>query len=423
MFLSITNKGEMQQEAMTLLGASTKRGDDTKIGFFGSGLKYAMAVLIREDIKFHIYSGKSEVKITTQPVNFRGKEFQRICVNGEPTSMTTDMGVDWEPWFALREVLCNAIDEGSHTIDMVEKVKGAKGVTTFAVEMSSSLNNVMEFWQKYFCEKRPDVVLAVNASQVFHGDDKELIVYRRGVRCHHERTKALFHYNMQWAEINESRVLSSQWSFNRSLVQWLAKHANEEIARRIVDNFYGTYEATLDWDCDDMTFSNEWLAIIGNRALVAQEVTGYFMEDIAEGALVLPHSLVKGLKNYFKDKVRVLGRSDKYGNRIVVDMDERKKTMLTDVLGFLKKSGIDCTYPVHLAKFKNSYTHGEADKDEGQIYIAEATFDNGKRYLALTLMEEMMHLKSGAGDGSRSFQNYIISELLKRYEAEAGVFL
>jgi hypothetical protein len=38
-------------------------------------------------------------------------------------------------------------------------------------------------------------------------------------------------------------------------------------------------------------------------------------------------------------------------------------------------------------------------------------------------MEEMMHLKSGAGDGSRSFQNYIISELLKRYEAEAGVFL
>lgn len=421
MFLSITNKGEMQQEAMTLLGASTKRGDDTKIGFFGSGLKYAMAMLIREGIEFHIFAGSKEVKVTTKPVQFRDKEFHRIYINGEATSMTTDMGVDWEPWFALREVLCNAIDEGAHDIDMLESVKGKKGYTTFGIEMSSKLNSVMEFWQKYFCEKRPDIMLSLEGSQVFHGDDNELIVYRRGVRCYHERTKSLFHYNMQWAKINESRVLASKWDFDRQLVRWIAKNATEDIARRVIDGWRGTYESGLDWDVDDIFFASCWLDIIGGRSIMADEVTGYFMRDIEEGALVLPHSLVKGLKNFFKDKVRVIGMSDRYGERVILPMDERKKSMLADVLAFLKKSGIDCTATVHLAKFKKDYIHGEAH--EGEIYIAEQTFENGKRYLALTIIEEMMHLKSGAGDGTRSFQNYIISQYLKKLEDEAGVFL
>ena len=51
-YLKIVNKGEIYEKAFTLIGASTKRGDDSKIGFFGSGLKYAMAVLLRNEIHF-----------------------------------------------------------------------------------------------------------------------------------------------------------------------------------------------------------------------------------------------------------------------------------------------------------------------------------------------------------------------------------
>lgn len=421
MFLSITNKGEMQQEAMTLLGASTKRGDDTKIGFFGSGLKYALAVLIREGIEFHIFAGSKEIKVTTQPVKFRDQEFQRIFINGEPTSMTTDMGVDWEPWFAVREVLCNAVDEGGHEIDMVEKLKGKKGYTTFAVEMTSKLNEVLEKWQQFFCEKRPDVLLESDNCQLFHGDDHELIVYRRGIRCHHEKIKSLFHYNMRWAEINESRVLASQYSFNMSLVKWIAMHANEDVVRMILDGWRGTYEGSLDWDTYSMHFSEHWLTVIGGRKLIADEVTGYFSRDIEEGALVLPHALVKSLANFFKDRVTVLGHSDKYGKRHVLPMDKREESMLKDVLDFLRKGDIDITVPIHKAQFRESYIEGQAD--EGQIYIAPTVFETGKRYLAMTLLEEMMHLKSGAGDGTRSFQNYILSQHLKTLEDKVGVFL
>jgi hypothetical protein len=56
MFLSITNKGEMQQEAMTLLGASTKRGDDTKIGILVCNEGRAAQSVLLADGSQRLYS-------------------------------------------------------------------------------------------------------------------------------------------------------------------------------------------------------------------------------------------------------------------------------------------------------------------------------------------------------------------------------
>ena len=38
-YLKISNKGEIDPNAFRLRGASTKRNDEMKIGFFGIGLK------------------------------------------------------------------------------------------------------------------------------------------------------------------------------------------------------------------------------------------------------------------------------------------------------------------------------------------------------------------------------------------------
>jgi len=48
-YLKFKNNGEIQLEAITLLGASTKRTDNNKIGFFGSGNKFAILIAIRVD--------------------------------------------------------------------------------------------------------------------------------------------------------------------------------------------------------------------------------------------------------------------------------------------------------------------------------------------------------------------------------------
>ena len=58
-WLKIGNSGEIESGAFRLIGACTKRGDDSMIGYFGSGLKYAMAVLLREGIEFKTSCSKT----------------------------------------------------------------------------------------------------------------------------------------------------------------------------------------------------------------------------------------------------------------------------------------------------------------------------------------------------------------------------
>src|SRR5690606_23195208 len=99
--------------AFTLIGATTKRDDNTKIGLYGSGNKYAISALIRNNIDFRVFSGDNEIRFSTKETTFRDKNFSIITINGKDTSLTTNMGgEDWDDPFApIREIYSNALDE------------------------------------------------------------------------------------------------------------------------------------------------------------------------------------------------------------------------------------------------------------------------------------------------------------------------
>jgi hypothetical protein len=417
-FIEVTNPGEIETLSMLLIGASTKRDDHSKIGFFGSGLKYAIAVLMREQIPFRIFSGAKEIKVKAKTVEFRGKQFGQISIDGKATSLTTEMGIDWEPWFALREILCNAIDEGDHTIDVVDAASPEEGKTKFYIEMTSKMSAVFASWDKFFSEKRADAQLTVGKCKAFYGGD-DLIAYRKGIRCHFEQRKCLYNYDMDWATINESRVLASEWDFRYNLVQWIARNADDAMVRNIFDNYRDTFEEQLDWGyC--VQFSDAWLSIIGTRPLVARDVAGYFTEDI-QSCIVLPATLVRALKDTFKEKIHVKGMSDDYGSRIILDKTARQSQIIDEVLAFLRKVGVEIVYPIDVCHFQSNITLGQAANDI--IYLSPNVFDMGKRQVCMTLVEEYSHLKSQSPDKSRSFQDFLISQFVASLEEKAGVYL
>lgn len=420
-YAKIQNKGEIDINALLLLGASSKRGDSEMIGYFGSGLKYAISVLLKHKIDFKIFAGENEIKIKTVKKEFRGKEFDVIKINNNLTSLTTDMGPDWEPWFAVREIYCNAVDEKDYTIGVSDNPMGEKGLTTIFVSLEEGkLDDLFSNWNEYFSGKRADLIHDDNIGKTkyYSGSMNRLIVYRKGVRCHEEARNCLFHYDLDWIKINESRTINNTWDLSYYLPQNIAKGANLKIVRTIFDNYANSFEASLLWE-NAFSFNENWLKAIDGRDIIIDSVAGYFKEQIAGGnCLILPANLARALKDYFGTEVNLLGLSDKSDNGIELEPTERQLGYIQDAIDFLNKADIKISNKIVLWEFKNVNTLGEAKNDT--IRLSPKLFELGKRMVVATLLEEISHLESGRADETRGFQDFIFNKLIVLLEEKVG---
>jgi hypothetical protein len=100
-FLKIENPGVAPSESFTLLGASTKRGDDNgqTIGRFGSGNKHGVAVLLRHKLAPVVFAGNLKMEFGTRPQSVGNNEFARVMVkyggkdnDGKSRSANEDLG-------------------------------------------------------------------------------------------------------------------------------------------------------------------------------------------------------------------------------------------------------------------------------------------------------------------------------------------
>src|ERR1035437_3063720 len=104
------NSGEIEPLAITTFGSSVKESKNP-IGYFGTGLKFALAVLLRENHKILLQCGDRQVEIGVRSQTIRGKEFQLVFIGENPAGFTTELGKNWKTWMAYRELHCNAKDE------------------------------------------------------------------------------------------------------------------------------------------------------------------------------------------------------------------------------------------------------------------------------------------------------------------------
>ena len=71
------NFGELDLLALRTFGLHAKESSSA-IGQFGTGLKYALAVLMRNGCDVSIRAGAIELEITTEQRNFRGKNLDFV---------------------------------------------------------------------------------------------------------------------------------------------------------------------------------------------------------------------------------------------------------------------------------------------------------------------------------------------------------
>jgi hypothetical protein len=431
--IKITSYGEIDIRAFSKMGASSKRQDGSKIGMFGSGLKYSLAFLLRNKIPFRVFSGYREVKFTTQEDTFRGATINNIYINDRETDLTTDMGMDWQHWFVVREIFCNALDESDGKIEIIdtdlEKTEPIEDYTTFYIQCDDKFNDILKNWQLYFSDKRKDCLYQNEDKneKIYSGGDS-ILVYRKGIRCLYvENQKSMFSYDMGWIDINESRVVADEWNFKYNLCKFLKQIKDRSIINTILYNINEYWEKGFYWS-SSFNFSEEWLDEIGDKTLVPYENAGFWDEEVKyllkkHKAIILPHEMVNGLKLTFGDKIQVIGESVGGSSEIKVinELSKRQTGMLDEAVNFLKKLDYKVTYPIKVVKFSKSIQLGQAIDET--ILISEKVFDMGVREVVSTIIEENEHLKTGYSDETRAFQTHLINLLISSFEDKLGKYL
>lgn len=427
-YLLIENRGEIDINSLILMGGSTKRDDKKAIGFFGSGNKYAVALLMRNNIDFKIFSGETEMVFTTKSIALKDKQFDQIVINDKETSLTTDMGPKWTTWMAIREFVSNAIDEGGYNVvNSTTNLAPHKGYTRIYIEHALEVEDVIQNWDKYFAFERTDAVLETNGNIIYPqtNRDQSTILYRRGIRCHYSVTKSLFHYDLNDFEINESRIIESTHSAGVNVLKFLVDHASEQVAYTILSESHKSeyWEHMFSWWTYASRMNGNWRNAIGNRIIIVDEVSGWYNQE----ATTYPHFLVttelaKLIRSSFPD-VTIYGLKSDSGKAIFrkVEKDNKMEDMLRRAADFFTETKYLVNYPIEVVDFNSEIQLGGIDV--GKILVSRKVFDKGMKTVVKVIMEENEHLKTQFKDCSREFQNHWINLCVTEMENRFGIFL
>ena len=430
-YIKIESKGIIDPQAFILLGASTKRADESKIGFFGSGLKYSVAYLLRNNIPFKVFAEYNEIKFSTTTTPFRDNSFEVININGDKTSMTTEMGLDWEAWFVVREIYCNALDEGDSKINFVSESEclPIEDKTVFYIECNKDFEEIIKDWNLYFSENREDIISYDNKGNQIYAGGSDLIVYRKGIRCYYApNMKCSFNYDMTWIDINESRTIKSDWNFRWELKMYLQKCTDKKVITHLYNTICNTFEKGLDFSSTSSLFSDEWLECLNNRTLVPYENAGYWSDEVELSPLeyfVLPSTLIEGLKARFVEKVKVIGDingiSTKGELRVCEQLTKKQQALLKDARLFLASADYLIKYEIKVVDFVKAEVRGQAL--DNTILLSQKLFEMGRKEIVAVIIEEQEHLITGYNDETRAFQTHFIHKFVTALEEKTNTYL
>lgn len=416
-YLKIQSKGEIEVEAFTLIGASSKRNDETKIGYFGSGLKYSIASMLRNNIDFKIFKGENEIKFSVVDKDFRNDVYKAICVNGIETSMTTTMGGnDWDiPFAPFREIYSNALDEDENVVlNKVSSIFGESGTTSIFIECTEAVSDFYSNFHEYFCNKNPNVLASnVYISILPKSSSGELKLFRKGILCYQNNIKSLFTYNSKDFEINESRVLLNAYRARNTIAKGIMMLTNQSLIKEFINGLKGGnsgyYEHNFDYSSFE-TFSDAWYEVCKNLKFIPAEAVMFCNPSQLVDRIVLPKALLIPLFRQFQD-LDVLGLSEKQGGVDYVIESEPHEILtdkVIDALAVLNNTryksrlvNIDIAY----ANFMDNQVLGQAVN--GKIILSTKLIDDDVPYIAKIIIEENEHNKSGFSDETRDFQNHL----------------
>ena len=411
-YLKIENNGELDVRLISLMGGSTKQGQSTKIGKFGTGLKYSLAWLVRNNIDFKIFIGENEVKITKVREHIQSTDFDIIYIDGQRSSITSTMGVDWNGWMICRELWCNALDEGGNKKEITNEIKGVQGKTTFFVQAVGEIKETIDKWSEYFIEKEP---IYSTKNFAIYSANENFCVYKNGVLIYKdEEMKSVFSYDIKLASINELREYKGMLSLDIfNIIAKMDSKCIEIFLSTINDKCY-EWDMDYEWSCD---FGAQWKTTIGDGKIISKE-DFEFMEkkgiDIDKaGLIVTSPALYKKLAGEIRG-ISAVRRADKVSS-FFETVDTVLEQQIKEAVTILESCGyfIDAELKFINGVFGDPSKFAQINIDEKVVMFSQELKNKSLFQMVAVIIEENEHYKTGFSDCSRSFQQHFIDLFTK----------
>jgi hypothetical protein len=241
----------------------------------------------------------------------------------------------------------------------------------------------------------------------------------------------MYDYGMESVSINEDRTAKHSSAMSYVVISLFASFTDEGYIKSVLRGALDekkTYEYnSLRGGDINEPVSDKWESFSQENLLVVEEKSGRYSAQIRESkreVFLIPSLFARGLKTR-RPNIAILGMGAVVGKFGFTDVDMTPKMsfLLQEVLKSLKEMKYEVPYDITVVEFENDDVMGQADIQKKQIYIANSTFDKGRREIAMTLMEECEHIKSGAPDQTRAFETHIFSQWLKSMEEANALFL
>lgn len=389
------NQGLIDLAAIRTLGVSVK--EEGAIGYFGTGLKFAIATILRGGGSISIHRGEQEHRFATVEKDVRGKPFHIVTMDGQELGFTTTLGRDWQPWMAFRELACNALDEGGRFYAERFDVGEISADETVVVVCSEEIEDAYYSRSEILLETAP--VYANDYIEIRPGKSHHL--YYRGVRVHKFGYPTAQTYNLlRKIDLTEDRTLKYWWEADDHIARGLAQCDREELVLAALTCGDDYHEHSLSFS-EAFKPSPTFLRVAaGLRGRLDN------IKDANPSAMKM---------------ARLLSLSD-LGPSESVELHPLERSRFEKAKAFLIASGYNIDrYPITIVDDLGDGIHGLAKED--RIFIAKAAFQKGTKEVAATLFEEFAHLRTGHGDMTRELQTWLMDELLFHAEKNAGAVL
>jgi len=423
-WLLIQNEGVSPVECFTVMGLSTSRGNDDKIGQFGSGVKQAILLCLRAEINPIIFIGEEQLEFFSRQAQLdNGHMYREVWYRWQgqehKLSYCFEFGaIDWNNLdMALREYVSNAIDNPPYQIGGYDwSPSGIPGHTRIFIPYNDHVREYHSAIATRFLHFRQLEKLKF----IPKGDKSPPRIYRKGVFIRQLQPnksngfeESLFDYNFdKELPIDECRNLDDAICM-RHIATSLSSDDSALIAvfqairdeRKIFELQVPYYSLN-----GNPRWAKLWQQVAGATLISSDKRLNQIAEKRNISVITLPvggTSFFQEMQTYGVPTINSIVGSDLTKNVTIVKLRKATEQKVFQIYRALRArgrvEGKECPKIISFVKNTNNNEtlRGYYDKKIKAVCI---NVDNAT--CTSTILEELAHYFTGADDFTRDLQNY-----------------